>query len=962
MSTKSDLNSTIIYPSRREPVVAVSKPVVVGESVVDKSFKEMEKSSPMFNWFDTQKQLHPYYGAVGGVYYAMTGMPWLSSDARKAVLTEWFWQPIRGQPRRVDTNELRSYGNTIWVRSIVVTKKNQLRSIPWDVIPEEGFLYAEVEADILKAKSFFECPNDNYQSWDDIVSSWVEDEEMIDAGVLVKTFSIDSYDFEHLEPRSGAPLLKPLLCPECDGLGLGLSKDFKEKALKSLESIKRMDLLLKDGFSPDDFKKEFKLLKPDYSKAIEKLQEVVSYNSPSDANILGFDSMEEPEPVSCPFCNGTGRGRRLKEAYAMDGASFLKDADRTGWVYGYWQYSYAIPAHPMWFNKDEIIYFSMSVYGYSAMQAALDTVKTLDYSTQHNKALMIDGAVPDGMVSVEDTDDIELGRMRMRWENELKGQPHKVIFVNKRTTFSPFAFDNKELQFNESQLSNWKYVISMFNMTPVDLGITEDINKSTAATQAEMGRRKGIRPLMKKIEQLINDQLMPELGVQHVKFAYIIDDPTEERQMAELNEIYLRNNLKTVNEIRLDMGMPPVPWGDDQNLSSGFGFGAQNGFQEGQSEDGKPEDGKVKEDKVEGGEERPAESEGLDAQRKETEERPDEAEKKSFNVWLDRYQFILKDFSDGEVALLWKDYAFSAQVPFITTIQNLSTPVPFALPRKGHVNTQEPYRELAALCPGCGSEQIAPIQADINTVFGPNWYRCDHCHRTYSEEDMKLAIQTQESLHRDKEPFKLLENPFGQQVSMGPTAPTPNQVSVPMRDQNTGSYGGKTDTESELKPEIRGSKLKKKAGLKIEGFEYLDDWIGFDYAPFSLFVKTYLESYDFGEVEATERQRKGLSSVFIEAFSEGLNMTQLSERIVKLGFDEKSAEMIARTETIRIANEAKLLEAESKDYEKVQFTATRDNLTCKECNGLNFKVMKIKEAQGLIPVHPRCRCTFKVVV
>jgi hypothetical protein len=35
---------------------------------------------------------NPFTGLVTGNYWTQTGMPWVSNDGRKAVLTEWFWQ------------------------------------------------------------------------------------------------------------------------------------------------------------------------------------------------------------------------------------------------------------------------------------------------------------------------------------------------------------------------------------------------------------------------------------------------------------------------------------------------------------------------------------------------------------------------------------------------------------------------------------------------------------------------------------------------------------------------------------------------------------------------------------------------------------------------------------------------------------------------------------------------------
>lgn len=41
------------------------------------------------------KPTAPFTGGVTGNYWTQTGSPWVSDEARKAVLTEWFWQPIR---------------------------------------------------------------------------------------------------------------------------------------------------------------------------------------------------------------------------------------------------------------------------------------------------------------------------------------------------------------------------------------------------------------------------------------------------------------------------------------------------------------------------------------------------------------------------------------------------------------------------------------------------------------------------------------------------------------------------------------------------------------------------------------------------------------------------------------------------------------------------------------------------
>ncbi len=720
--------------------------------------EKTQLTSPVLNYGIQQKELNPYYGVVGGAHYATTGMPWLSADARKAVLTEWFWQPIRGQPRRVDTNELRKYSNTIWVQSIVMTVLNQISSIPWDIIPKKGKEQENLDEQIETAKEFLESPNKNEESLNDLIRAWIKDVLEIDAGVLVKVFTPDSYDFENLEPRSGAPLLKPLVCPYCSGEGEGEIKHFKQRAQNSLKSIEIAEALpekyiKKFSAGGKNSQKTYHLTKQNYEPIKTKLRQVISYNSPTDTNTLNYPNRSS---MTCPYCNGTKKGRTLQEIYCRDAASFLKDADRTGWTYGYWQYSYAIPAHPMWFNRDEIVYFnqttrSMSVYGYSAVQSSLEVIKSLEYSVKHNMSLFLDGAVPDGVISTEDMSNEEMKRMKTSWENELKGQPHKVIFINKKTNFVPFAFNNRDMQYLEGQKASWLQLIANFNMTPTDLGITQDVNRSSASQQTELTRRKSIRPLLKKIEYIINKQIMPELRVEDVQFRFIIDDPVEERKEAELAEIYLRNGLKTVNEIRIHKGESPVAWGDENPKESMMSMGGARGEVTGRAS--------------EVGEERPAE---LEAQRRE------------------------------------KAGYMNQQIANKPATQNLTTETPYPINQR-HVNTIQPYKDMSQTCPGCGYETLETLQAQNGSITEP-WFHCIRCDREYNKEKLTTMTQEQERIHNQlnqvKRPQKKLKS-----------------LSAKDKDKMETKLFESGLDQGTVSKIVKNSKLLKKGALLIDKFE-----------------------------------------------------------------------------------------------------------------------------------------------
>jgi SPP1 gp7 family putative phage head morphogenesis protein len=86
----------------------------------------------------------------------------------------------------------------------------------------------------------------------------------------------------------------------------------------------------------------------------------------------------------------------------------------------------------------------------------------------------------------------------------------------------------------------------------------------------------------------------------------------------------------------------------------------------------------------------------------------------------------------------------------------------------------------------------------------------------------------------------------------------------------------------------------------------------------------------------------------------------ITNRVDKIGITR--ARMLARTETVAAAAEAKLNSFEEAGAEGVEilseFTTAGDDEVCPECEALEGKTYKIDEAHGIIPVHPSCRCTF----
>ena len=68
--------------------------------------------------------------------------------------------------------------------------------------------------------------------------------------------------------------------------------------------------------------------------------------------------------------------------------------------------------------------------------------------------------------------------------------------------------------------------------------------------------------------------------------------------------------------------------------------------------------------------------------------------------------------------------------------------------------------------------------------------------------------------------------------------------------------------------------------------------------------------------------------------------------------------MIVRSEVVRLANLGLLETYKEHKIERVRFLAALSERTCPECEILNGQIFNINEAEGMIPVHPRCRCSW----
>ena len=114
----------------------------------------------------------------------------------------------------------------------------------------------------------------------------------------------------------------------------------------------------------------------------------------------------------------------------------------------------------------------------------------------------------------------------------------------------------------------------------------------------------------------------------------------------------------------------------------------------------------------------------------------------------------------------------------------------------------------------------------------------------------------------------------------------------------------------------------------------------------------------------TDAMDQKISRVLAQGIAEGVGPRVIAKRITDQveGIGIVRARMLARTEVIRAHADATLNSFKEAGLEGVkvlvEFATAGDSKVCPRCAELDGKVFKIAEAEGLIPVHPNCRCAF----
>lgn len=206
-------------------------------------------------------------------------------------------------------------------------------------------------------------------------------------------------------------------------------------------------------------------------------------------------------------------------------------------------------------------------YGFSPLESLIVSVSAELYASKYNSSYFEKGAVPEGMINLgPEAAPEDVNAFRLYWMNEIMGRPWAIpILGGSSAEWVPWRASNKDMEFQAYQEWLLKKMCANFQMSPKEMGLIEDVNRSTAESEDTGEQEKGVEPMLELIEDNFNLEIIGEYGLgvgDYVEFKFDEEHESEEAINARFS-IMVPEGAATRQEWREALSMEP---GEDEGL------------------------------------------------------------------------------------------------------------------------------------------------------------------------------------------------------------------------------------------------------------------------------------------------------------------------------------------------------------------------------------------------------------
>ena len=229
------------------------------------------------------------------------------------------------------------------------------------------------------------------------------------------------------------------------------------------------------------------------------------------------------------------------------------------------------PMNPEYYAPEEILHMKYPnpadvYYGKGPLAAAVLAADAHQGMSDYEYNLLMNNAIPPSALMTEQSlNDTQVQKIKDEWNAKYRGPRNagKLPLLQGGLDIKRFSLTPKEMGYLLGRKINRTEIAAVFGV-PMSLLTAEDIKAAPVMGQVVGGTayaRRSIRPRCIRIEQKLNEQLLP---LYDPKLFVAFDNPVPEDKAAALleREKNLGMGYTTINEERLEDNREPVPWGE----------------------------------------------------------------------------------------------------------------------------------------------------------------------------------------------------------------------------------------------------------------------------------------------------------------------------------------------------------------------------------------------------------------
>lgn len=222
-----------------------------------------------------------------------------------------------------------------------------------------------------------------------------------------------------------------------------------------------------------------------------------------------------------------------------------------------------------YFEKEDILHMydkqiDNSPFGLSKIEVlASDISMELQVQLFNKKLIHADNLAPRGVLSFKsdmDSDEFDAEKQRLKSESENNEKRRGTLLVH-GAEYTPINLTPQDLQYSELYKIIAQRIMAVFRVPPEKLQIIETANLGTGTGDSQnRNYLQNLSSLLKKIETLFTNSFHARGRKESFQFDELdIESPISR---AELHKLYLDSQVLTVNEVRENLGLEKVVYGD----------------------------------------------------------------------------------------------------------------------------------------------------------------------------------------------------------------------------------------------------------------------------------------------------------------------------------------------------------------------------------------------------------------